>query len=196
MLCRLSPRWLVPLTLVVLLLPACSDSADDVAATTVAPSETATTEGVSAEIEQEITDLIDAWLMAWNDGDGQAAVDLFTDDGRYVSFRYTAPGYEALDGLSGEVLKAQIDREPPGVAARSGDPLIIVRDNSSQGRPDSYRVAQDHRPDGEYGDEILYLYNIGDEDGTLKFRYVESWSELGWYRLTEDEPYRGNFSGE
>ena len=139
MLCRLSPRWLVPLTLVVLLLPACNDSADDVAATTVAPSETATTaasttsttlseaaaiatvealtEAVPAEIEQEITDLIDAWLAAWNDSDGQAAVDLFTDDGRFVSWR-TAPGVEALDGLSGEVLKDQIDTSSS--APRSG----------------------------------------------------------------------------
>ena len=29
MLRRLSPRWLIPLTVVVLLLPSCSDSADD-----------------------------------------------------------------------------------------------------------------------------------------------------------------------
>jgi len=47
MLRRLSLRWLFPLTLVVLLLPACSDSADDVAATTTVPttaaSETTTT---------------------------------------------------------------------------------------------------------------------------------------------------------
>jgi hypothetical protein len=36
----LTLRWLFPLTLVVLLLPACSDGADDVAATTTAPTTT------------------------------------------------------------------------------------------------------------------------------------------------------------
>jgi len=41
MLCRLSPRWLIPLTVVVLLLPACSDSADDSADTTLALTTTA-----------------------------------------------------------------------------------------------------------------------------------------------------------
>ena len=82
-----------------------------------------------------------------------------------------------------------------GPRVRSGDPLIIVRDNSSQGRPDSYRVAQKFRA-GEYGKEYFELYNIGDEGGTLKFRYIEGWSEVGWYRLTEDQPYRGSEGGE
>jgi acetyl esterase/lipase len=42
MLRRLSPRWLIPLTVVAFLLPACSDSADDVAATS-APATTMST---------------------------------------------------------------------------------------------------------------------------------------------------------
>lgn len=210
-------RRLIPFALVVLLLPSCSDSADDVAATTVAQSETATTAAsttsttlsptaaiatvealtgtVPAEVEEEIIALIDSWLAAWNDSDGQAGVDLFTDDGRFVSYRRTAPGYEALEGQSGEVLKDQIDRWSSIPAVRSGDPLIIMRDNSLLGRPDSYRVAQKFR-DGEYGDEMFELYNIVDEDGTLKFRYIEFWSELGWYRLAEDQPYRGSGGGE
>ena len=64
-----------------------------------------------------------------------------------------------------------------------------MRDNSLLGRPDSYRVAQKSRA-GEYGKDYFELYNIGDEDGTLKFRYIELWSEVGWHRLTEDQPYR------
>jgi len=43
MLHRLSPRWLILFTLVVLLLPGCSDGADDGAATTPAPVTTAAT---------------------------------------------------------------------------------------------------------------------------------------------------------
>jgi len=42
MLLRLSLRWLIPLTVVVLLLPSCSDSADDGANTTLAPTSTTT----------------------------------------------------------------------------------------------------------------------------------------------------------
>jgi hypothetical protein len=43
MLRRLSPRWLIPLTLVVLLLPSCSDTADDSTDTTLADDSTDTT---------------------------------------------------------------------------------------------------------------------------------------------------------
>jgi hypothetical protein len=97
--------------------------------------------------------------------------------------------------MSGEVLKDQIDRWSSIPPIRSGDPLIIVRDNSRLGLPDSYRVAV--KLTAEYEDEDVFeLYNIVDEDGTLKFRYIEGWSELGWYRLAEDQPYRGSSGGE
>lgn len=48
----LSPRWLIPLVLVVLLLPACSDSSDDAADTTLAPTttEATTTEATTTTI--------------------------------------------------------------------------------------------------------------------------------------------------
>ena len=54
-------------------------------------------------------------------------------------------------------------------------------------------TAHGREPNASTEDE---LYNIVDEDGTLKFRYIEGWSELGWYRLTEDQPYQGSFGGE
>lgn len=184
-------RWLSVLALVVVVAIA------GVVAWQVLGDDDSTTEGVSAEVEEEIIALIDAWMMAWTDGDGQAAVELFAEDGRFVSFYYTAPGYEALDGISGEVLKDQVERKGglSGEAARSGDPLIIMHDNSDLGRPDSYRVAT--KWGGEYLDnEYFELYNIVDEDGTLKFRYVEGWAELGWYRLAEDQPYQGSSGGE
>ena len=184
-------RWLWVLALVVVVAIA------GVVAWQVLGDDDSTTEGVSAETEEQITALIDAWLAAWNEGDGQAAVDLFTNDGRWVNFEYEAPGVEPLDGFSGEALKDQVERKGglSGEAARSGDPLILVHDRSRLGRPDSYRVATKWR--GEYStNEELELYNIVDEDGTLKFRYVETWADLGWFRLAEDLPYQGSEGGE
>ena len=57
MLRRLSPRWLIPLTVVVLLLPSCSDSSDDGAATTVptATAQAATTSMVSTTVPATTT---------------------------------------------------------------------------------------------------------------------------------------------
>ena len=167
------------------------------AVTTTAPSgaDESKTEGPLPEVEEEITALIDAWMAAWNEGDGQAAVDLFADDGRYVS-DYTAPGSQPLDGLSGEDLKERIEGEAGYDATRTGSPVIIVRDNSNLGRPDSYRVAQRYRA-FPYGEEHFELYNIVvDENGELKFRYAEQWSELGWFRLTEESPYQRVGAGE
>ena len=155
-----------------------------------------TADAVPAEVEEEIIALIDAWYTAWNESDGQAAVALFAEDGRYVNWNYSAPGQQPLEGLSGSALKAEVD----GAAAFSinwnQDPLIIVRDNTLLGRPDSYRVATRVRS-YDYGDERIGLYNIVvDDDGTLKFRYVEAWSELGWHRLAEGQPWRGSEGGE
>ena len=167
------------------------------AATTTAPSgaDESTTEGVSSEVEEEITALIDAWMAAWNEGDGQAAVDLFTDDGKWMHGLYAAPGQQPLDGLSGEALAAEIDSASGLARARDGNPLIIVRDNTRLNKPDSYRVAQSFTA-YEYGEKHFELYNIVEVEGGLKLRYVERWMELGWYRLTEDQPWQGNKGGE
>jgi hypothetical protein len=190
---------LIPLTLVVLLLPACSDSADDVAATeettaiTEAPATTAPhggdesrTEGLSAEVEAEINALIEEWFEAWREGDGQAAVKLFTADGRYVS----AFNDTTLEGVSGEELKAKVERLGGWQEyGRTGMPLISWRDNSEVGRPNAYYAVETLWPFPEMP-EKFELYNIVDENGTLKFRYVEGWAALGWSRLSEDSPYR------
>ena len=57
MLPRLSPRSLIPLTVVVLLLPACGDSADDSADTTLAP--TTTTEPTTTTTEPTTTEAVE-----------------------------------------------------------------------------------------------------------------------------------------
>ena len=56
MLRRLSPRWLILFTGVVLLLPACSDTADNSADTTLAPTTTATTAAPTATTAASLSD--------------------------------------------------------------------------------------------------------------------------------------------
>jgi hypothetical protein len=92
MLRRLPLRWLIPLTLAVLLLPACTDSADDVAATTVVPPETATTAPVvtSTTLSEAATiATVEALEEACNAYDSDASLALFADA---ASWRGQAPG--------------------------------------------------------------------------------------------------------
>ena len=135
---------------------------------------------VDAEIEQEIAALIDDWYTAWNTGDGQLAVSLFTTDGRFVYYD------TQLEGLSGEKLKAHIERMggPASYSAvRIGSPLIIEW-------PNAYHVVQKWQPREGYSREYFELLNIVDEGGSLRFRYVEDWATLGWFQLAEGLPYR------
>jgi hypothetical protein len=129
-----------------------------------------------ATIEQEINALIDDWLTARNTADGELAQSLFTADGRYVSRN---PG---LDGWSGEDLKAGIERFGGTVAAEKVASLIIERG-------DSYYVAVKIRP-FEFSEEYFLLFNIVEEDGSLKIRYTNDWMALGWFRLADDLPYQ------
>ena len=133
---------------------------------------------VDAAIEEEITALIDDWLTARNNADGDLAQSLFTADGRYVSRN---PG---LDGWSGEDLKAGVERfGAGGIAAEMvASPQIFERG-------DSYHAAVKVRP-FEFGNEYFMLFNIGDESGTLKIRYTNDWQALGWFRLADDLPYQ------
>ncbi len=93
MLRRLSLGWLIPLTVVVLLLPACSDSADDSADTTLAPTTTTTatstttttaaptttTAAISTTVsEPDLT--IDEYNTAWEEELSEALLAVVTDD--------------------------------------------------------------------------------------------------------------------
>ena len=135
------------------------------------------------EIEQEIIALIEDWTDVWNTGDGQAAVDLFTADGRYVG-AWVDTG---IDGWSGDELKAGIERR--GSAANRpiivGSPLIIERD-------DHYQVAAIWRPNSVGGgeDNFFSMTNIVEENGSLKIRYAEFWAPLGWFQLADGLPYQ------
>jgi hypothetical protein len=130
---------------------------------------------VSAETEQEINALIDDWLTAWNTGDGQLALDLFAVDGRYVSLYHRITDF---DGWSGEEISAGVERKGgPGAydSVRVGSPSIIER-------PYGYLVAARIRL---HTREVFEMFNIVEEDGSLKIRYVGFWYPLGLIQLAE-----------
>ncbi len=132
---------------------------------------------VDAEIEQQINALIDDWLTAWNTADGQLGMDSFATDSRYVS------GVSGFGGWSGEEIRAGIERWGGSTysSEKRGDPLIIER-------PDSYLVVQKWSPFEGYGRDYFSLFNIVDENGSLKFRYVEDWYGMGWFQLADNLP--------
>jgi hypothetical protein len=143
---------------------------------------------VSSEVEQEIAELVDAWQAAWRDVDGGAALALFTADGRYVGYltdeRQDGRG-EYLEGWSGEELRAGIERHPRGWQDIYYVDLLIV-----PGTSDQYQVA--YFAKNNEADTIgqLGLLNVVDEDGTLKIRYAETWSSMGWHRIADGLPYQ------
>lgn len=75
MLRRLSPRWLIPVTVVVLLLPACSDSADDSADTTLAPTTTTTTTATTTTAAEQVGTLKGFHVSFSLDALGQDSID-------------------------------------------------------------------------------------------------------------------------
>jgi hypothetical protein len=85
----LSVRWLIPFALVVLLVPACSDSADEAADTTLAPTTTEATTTTTTTTAAPTTTtvdttaatlLIDEWIEGWNSDDPDAIVSVFADE--------------------------------------------------------------------------------------------------------------------
>lgn len=134
---------------------------------------------VGAEIQQQITALIDDYLTAWTNADGLGVLSSMTADGRYVGRR------SGLEGWSGEELKTQVEQLPDGIPwsrDKTRTPLIVER-------RDSYLVVQTWQP-YESGTEYIAMFNVVDENGTLKIRYTEDWTPLGWFRLADDLPYR------
>lgn len=141
---------------------------------------------VSAETDQQITRLIDDWFTAWNTADGQAAANLFAVDGRYVGGEVAT----TLDGWTGEEIEAGVERRggPHYQAEATGSPLIIVRRHS-------YQVVQKWRAFAG-SREYFELFNIVDEGGSFKIRFVEDLMPLGWFRLADDLPYQPVSAGE
>lgn len=134
---------------------------------------------VDADVEQEITALIDDFYLAWHNADGELALSLFTGDGRYVGI------WSDMDGWSGEELVAGVERwggtftDP----VRSGKPLIIDRS-------DAYHVVQIWQQTFEEHNARFDLFNIVEVDGSLKIRYTEGWQPMGWSQAAEGLPFR------
>ena len=81
----LSVRRLIPFALVVLMLPACSDSGDEaadttLASTTVAAAATTTTATTTTVDTAAATLLVDEWIEGWNNDDPDAIVTVFADE--------------------------------------------------------------------------------------------------------------------
>ena len=98
-----SLRWLVCLALVVLLLPACSDSGDEAADTTLAPTTTAaaatttaaptTTAGATQSvIPPEVEQMLDEYIAAWEAIDGDAFLATVTSDFLLNEYWYIETG--------------------------------------------------------------------------------------------------------
>jgi len=72
-------RWSIPLTLVVLLLPACSDGGGEAADATLAPT-TSEVKATTTTVDLAMaTLLVDAFADGWNSDDPDAIVDVFAE---------------------------------------------------------------------------------------------------------------------
>ncbi|MCP3975616.1 MAG: hypothetical protein GY720_14115 [bacterium] len=84
-------RWLIPITLVVLLLAGCSDSGDEAADTTLTPTTTSvattttaapatTAAATQSVIPRDVDQIIDDYLASWEANDGDAFLATVTSD--------------------------------------------------------------------------------------------------------------------
>ncbi len=110
----LSLRWLTPFALVVLMLPACSDSADEAADTTLAPTTTAA--AAQSVIPPEVEQTLDEYIAAWEANDGDAFLATVTSDFLINEYWYIETG-DASDGVK---LSYIISDDDPANAARLG----------------------------------------------------------------------------
>lgn len=130
-----------------------------------------------ADIEEQISALIDGWYAALTNEDAQAAGDLLTEDARIVG-----PG-SGIDGRSGEELMAWIEFGSDG-AVRTSEPLIYERYGS-------YHAVVTVKGGSEASTiEHFELFTIVEEDGVLKIRFAEVWAPVGWFRPADDQPYQ------
>lgn len=136
---------------------------------------------VPAEAEQEIDELIDEWMRVWRERDGDAVPALLTDD-----FRYVRPGRptSTLDGYDVERTSFYIGEQQWTHGAAIPTERVILE------RVGYYFVAQKYQVEVNGQFEQLELYTIVDEDGTLKFQFVESWAPLGWHQTADGQPYQ------
>ena len=147
----LSVRWLIPFALVVPLLPACSDSDDDVAAATAAPTP-----------PDEVAALIDEWFDAASRGDG-SVLDLYTSTGYHL--------YGA-DSFTGEDLVNHL--QTPGISHEWVSELMLVVDEGD-GR---YVVTRGLKNSGAVSGVSAMTFEIlTQSDGELRIAQ-SAWSKM------------------
>lgn len=123
MLRRLSPRWLIPLTVVVLLLPACSDSADEAADTTLAPTTIEAVTSTTAAPATATTAVDDAAAAGQLDWLGDVQDVAIAPDGSI--FVAAAAGVASLD-VSGGWTLIDVTDLPEGSGLDDGWPGRMI----------------------------------------------------------------------
>ena len=137
--------------LVILLLSACSDSGDEVAAATAAPTP-----------PDEVAALIDEWFDAASRGDG-SVLDLYTSTGYHL--------YGA-DSFTGEDLVSHLGA--PGISHEWVSDLMLVVDSGS----DRYVVTRGMRNSGVItGVSALTFEILAQADGELRIAQ-SAWSKI------------------
>jgi len=136
---------------------------------------------VPAAAEEEIDALIDEWMRVWRERDGDALAAITTEDFRYVRLSFPT---STLDGFSVDRAATHITRD-----SRS-NPAGIPTERVIAERVGYYFVAQKFQADVNAPFEYLELYTFVDENGTLKFQFVDGWAPLGWHQTAEGQPYQ------
>jgi hypothetical protein len=148
-----SLRWIASFTVVVLLLPACGDSDDDVAAATADPTP-----------PDEVAALIDEWYDAASRGDG-SVLDLYTSTGYHL---YGAKSFTGEDLV--------IHLETPGISHEWVSELMLVVDEGD-GR---YVVTRGMRNSGAVSGVSAMTFEIlAQSDGELRIAQ-SAWSKITW----------------
>ncbi len=117
-------------------------------------------------IDRQIEVLIDDYLQAWVDGDGEALLAVMTPGGRHVSSGTPDTGY------SGEALAAfveSIDATYGFTMQTLGDPVIVESTNYYLN--DYYLVSQP--ADGSLTGIGFSLFHVVERDGELLISYHE-----------------------
>ena len=136
---------------------------------------------VPAAAEEEIDALIDEWMRVWLERDGDALAAITTEDFRYVR---PANPTSTLDGFS-------VDRAATHITEHSGsDAAAIPTERVILERVGYYFVAQKYQAFVNAPFEWLELYTFVDENGTLKFQFVDGWAPLGWHQTAQGQPYQ------
>lgn len=122
--------------------------------------------------ERQLTALVDDYYAAWTAADGEAVLDLMTEEGVLRS---------VLDDTTytGAGLRALVDSSPSFNPERVGDLIII---DTSTSTSSAWLVASQSLGPDYYGDagdwQALEIFTIVERDGRLLIEVHESWPVL------------------